>query len=83
MWEILILSSSSFKRLKQPPKDTIKAKGPVKLMKRVKIAHSFSQSVSNQFLIIILCLPIWFYKWLSKNFLKSTSKNGEIGHVNL
>ena len=29
-------------------------KGPVKLIKRVQIAHSFLQSVSNQFHVIIL-----------------------------
>ena len=28
--------------------------GPVKLIKRVKIAHSFLQSVSNEFHVIIL-----------------------------
>ena len=33
-------------------------KGPVKLIKRVKIAHSFSQSVSNQFHVIILSSPM-------------------------
>ena len=33
-------------------------KGPVKLIKRVKIAHSFLQSVSNQFHVIILRLPM-------------------------
>ena len=33
-------------------------KGPVKLIKRVKIAHSFLQSVSNQFHVIILNLPM-------------------------
>ena len=33
-------------------------KGPVKLIKRVKIAHSFLQSVSNQFHVIILGLPM-------------------------
>ena len=31
-------------------------KGPVKLIKRVKIAHSFLQSVSNQFHVMILRL---------------------------
>ena len=31
-------------------------KGPVKLIKRVKIAHSFLQSVSDQFHVIILNL---------------------------
>ena len=54
-------------------------KGPVELIKRVKIAHSFLQPVSNQFHVIILSLPVKFYKWLSKNFSKTTSKNGEIG----
>ena len=33
-------------------------KGPVKLIQRVKIAHSFLQSVSNQFHVIILRLPM-------------------------
>ena len=33
-------------------------KGPVKLIKQVKIAHSFLQSVSNQFHDIILSLPM-------------------------
>ena len=33
------------------------SKGPVKLIKRVKIAHSFLQSVSNQFHVIISSLP--------------------------
>ena len=33
------------------------AKGPVKLMQRVKIAHSFLQYVSNQFRVIISSLP--------------------------
>ena len=36
----------------------LRDKGPVKLIKRVKIAHSFSQSVSNQFHFIILSLPM-------------------------
>ena len=57
-------------------------KGPFKLIKRVKIAHSFLQSLSNQFHIIILSLPMLFYKWLSKNFLKPISKNGEISRFN-
>ena len=38
--------------------DVIIDKGPVKLIKQVKIAHSFSQSVSNQFHVIILSLPM-------------------------
>ena len=58
-------------------------KGPVKLIKRVKIAHSFLQSVLNQFHVIILSLPIKFYKSLSKKFSKPTSKNGDMGHFNL
>ena len=33
-------------------------KGPVKLMQRVKIAHSFLQSVSDQFHVVILSLPM-------------------------
>ena len=33
------------------------SKGPVKLIKRVKMGHSFLQSVSNQFHVIILSLP--------------------------
>ena len=33
-------------------------KGPVKLIKGVKIAHSFLQFVSDQFHIIILSLPL-------------------------
>ena len=33
-------------------------RGPVKLIKRVKIAHSFLQSVSDQFHVIILSLPM-------------------------
>ena len=57
-------------------------KGPVKLINWVKIAHSFLQSVSNQFPVIILSLSMYFYKWLSKNFSKTTSKNGEIGRFN-
>ena len=32
------------------------SKGPVKLIKRVKIAHLFSQYVSDQFHVIILSL---------------------------
>ena len=33
-------------------------KEPVKLIKRMKIAHSFLQSVSNQFHFIILSFPM-------------------------
>ena len=46
-------------------------KRPVKLIKRVKIAHSFLQSVSDQFRIIILSLPkiiqLISYKILEKS----------------
>ena len=59
--------------------ERIKTKGPLKLMQRVKIAHSFLQSVLNLFHFIILSLPIWFYISLSKNFSKPTSKDREIG----
>ena len=37
---------------------TFVQKGPVELFQRVKIAHSFLQSVSNLFHFIILSLPI-------------------------
>ena len=33
-------------------------KGLVKLLKQVKIAHTFLRSVSNQFHVIILSLPM-------------------------
>ena len=33
-------------------------KGPVKLITQVKIAHSFLQSMLNQFHVIILSLPM-------------------------
>ena len=57
-------------------------KGPVKLKQRVQIAHSFLRSSSNQFHVIILSLSMKFYKLMSKNFSKPTSKNGEIGRFN-
>ena len=47
----------------------------MKLMQRVKIANSFLQSVSNGFHVIILSLPMQFYKRLSKNFLKQQYKH--------
>ena len=43
------------------------------------MAHSFLQSESN-LLHYHFKFCYWFYIWLSKNFLKLTSKNGEIGH---
>ena len=39
----------NFSILRKPFRVHNDTKGPVKLIKRVKIAHSFSQSVSNQF----------------------------------
>ena len=57
-------------------------KGSVKLMQRVKIAHSFLQSVSYLFHFITLSLPMKFYIWLSKKFSKPTFKIGEIGRFN-
>ena len=42
--------------VEQFPKHFTCNKGPVKLIKRVKIAHSFLQSVSDQFHVIILSL---------------------------
>ena len=38
--------------------EKLSVKGPMKLTQRVKIALSFLQSVSNQFRIIILSLPM-------------------------
>ena len=38
--------------------ENLLVKEPVKLIKRLKIAHSFLQSVSNQFHVIILTLPM-------------------------
>ena len=57
-------------------------KGSVKLIEQVKIAHSFLQSVLNQFHFIILSLPLYFCIWLSKNFSKPTSKNGKTSRFN-
>ena len=34
------------------------SKGPVKVIQRLKIAHSFLQSVSDQFQVIVLSLSI-------------------------
>ena len=49
----------------------------MKLIQPVKIALSFLHAVSNLFYFIILSLLILFYIWLSKNFWKPSSKNGE------
>ena len=48
-------------------------KGPVKLIQRVKIAHSFLELVSNLFHYIILSLSMYFYAWLWKNVSKHPS----------
>ena len=56
-------------------------RGVVKLIQRLKIAHSFLQSASNLFYFIILNLSMQFYIWLSKNISRPTSKIGEIGHL--
>ena len=40
------------------PNNRYDARGPVMLIKRVKIAHSFLQSVSDQFHVIISSLPM-------------------------
>ena len=55
-------------------------KGPVKMIQRMKIAHSFLQSVSNLFYFIILSLPMQFYIWL---FSKLTPKDGKIAVLSL
>ena len=49
-------------------------KGPVRLMQRVKIAHSFLQSVSNQFHVIILSFSSVVLQMPVK---EPISKNGE------
>ena len=51
----------------------------MKLMQRVKIAHSILQSVSNLFHLIILSLLVHM---TVKEFFETTSKNGDIGHFN-
>ena len=62
--------------------EPVRDKGPVKLIQRVKIAHSFLQSV-NLFHFIVLSLPMELSIWLSENFSEHTSENGEIGRFNL
>ena len=49
-------------------------KEPVRLIKRVKIAHSSLQSVPFCHFKLVYA----FYIWLSKSFLKPTSKTGDI-----
>ena len=41
-----------------PLNNLLKKEGPVKLMRRMKTAHSFLQSVLNLFHFIILSLPM-------------------------
>ena len=53
-----VFSAVLISLLKTLTKIEIHCKGPVKLIKRVKIAHSFLQSVSDQFQVIILSLPM-------------------------
>ena len=55
-----VISLFKFKSFDQlnPPNRPNCLKGPVKLIKRVKIAHSFLRYVSNQFDVIILSLPM-------------------------
>ena len=43
---------------KKALKTNIISEGPVKLIKQVKIAHSFLKSVSNQFHVTILNFPM-------------------------
>ena len=53
----ILLSATGFSQLRINNYDHM-AKGPVKLIKQVKIAHSFLQSVSHQFHVTILSLPM-------------------------
>ena len=55
----------------------------MKLMQLMIIAHSFLQYVPYEFNVTIFSLPMWFYKWLLKEFLEPTSIKGEIGHFHL
>ena len=57
-WSTFWLSVGLLIDLLQVPLEDTQHKGPVKLIKRLKIAHSFLQSVSNQFHVIILSLPM-------------------------
>ena len=57
-------------------------KGPVRLMQRVEIAHSFLRSVSGQFHVVILGLPVCFCASLSGNLSKPAAGNREIGSFN-
>ena len=75
--------TNKFVGLKCLTETKIQCKGPVKLMKRVKIAHSFFQSVSNLFHFIILSLLAYVVLHVAaKEFSKPTSENGEICRFN-
>ena len=72
-----LLMSSNFRR----PTNN-QTKGPVKLIKQVKIAHSFLP-------VCLKSVPRYHFKldyavlqMAVKEFSKTTSKNGEIGHFN-
>ena len=62
--------------------DLIESKGPVTLIQWVKIAHSFLQSASDQFLIIILRLAYVILQTAVKEFFETHFQNGEIGRFN-
>ena len=57
-WSLLILGTGAEENITFSTKTHNPSEGPVKLIKRVKIAHSFLQSESNQFHVIILSLPM-------------------------
>ena len=58
-------------------------KGPVKLIKRVKIAHSFLQASVRSVPRYHFKLAYVTLQTAVKEFFKTHSKNGEIGHFNL
>ena len=67
--------------MKSHPKGNDGIKGPVELMHRVKIAHSFSVCVKP--------VPLYYFKlayvvirMAVKNFSKPVFKNGESGRFN-
>ena len=56
----------------------LSAKGPVKLIKQVKIAHSFLQSVLNQFHVTILRLLIVILQMAGKQYFQNSLLKMEI-----
>ena len=78
--------TGAVKKMQQPHYSTLNLfewKGPVKLIKRVKIAQSF-------FIVCVKSVPRYHFKlayvilrMAVKEFFKPTSKNGDIGHFNL